>query len=151
MKRPRGSSLRVRDSERGRDTVVIAREVGLPVGRTRFSGVGVVAEFLVEFGPSEDVDFARQEREHAMDEVEGVVAIGAEQQHGGAREALVLERGDLDLRGEIDVGVGSVGKAFLESVFLEDSLVRLLVEEALLRSNCVGVGEIEVARLQGET
>ena len=86
-----------------------------------------------------------------MDEVEGVVAIGAEEEDGGTREALVLERGDFDLRGEVDVRVGSVGKAFLESVFLEDSLVRLLVEEALLRSNCVGVGEIEVARLQGET
>lgn len=86
-----------------------------------------------------------------MDEVEGVVAIGAEQQDGGTREALVLERGNLDLRGEIDVGVGSEGKAFLEGVLLEDALVRLLVEEALLCSNCVGVGEIEVARLQGET
>lgn len=85
-----------------------------------------------------------------MDEVEGVVAIGAEEEDGGTREALVLERGDFDLRGEVDVRVGSVGKAFLESVFLEDSLVRLLVEETLLRSDCVGVGEVEVARLQGE-
>lgn len=85
-----------------------------------------------------------------MDEVEGVVAIGTEEEDGGTREALVLERGDFDLRGEVDVRVGSVGKAFLESVFLEDSLVRLLVEETLLRSDCVGVGEVEVARLQGE-
>ena len=128
-------------------TVVVPGEIGLPVGRAALAVVGLGAEFLVELGPAEDVDLARQQSEQSMHELERVVAIGTQQKHGGTGEALVLKGGDLDLRGEIHVGVRSEGQTLLEGFFLQNALVGLLVEQPLLGADGVGVGEVEVARL----
>ena len=78
----------------------------------------------------------------------GIVAIGAEEQHCGTREALILIGGDGDGSREIDRLIRHVGNLVLLRLVPKNPLVSLLVQKPLLSANRAGVGEFDVAALQ---
>lgn len=82
-----------------------------------------------------------------MSDEMGIIAIGAEKQHRGASEALVLIGGDGDRSIEIDRLIRHVGSLGLLRLIPEDSLVSLFVQKTLLSADRVGVCELDVAAL----
>ena len=83
-----------------------------------------------------------------MSDEMGIVAIGTEKQHCGAREALILIGGDGDRRIEIDRFIRHVGNLILFRLIPKNPLVSLLVQKTLLSADGVSVCEFDVAALR---
>ena len=130
-------------------TVVVAGKDLLP---PRLEPLGLllllVVELLHELALAVYVHFLRQERQQRVYEHPRVVPVGQQQQHLRSREALVHEGGHGDGGVQVHVFWRRVRRVVFESFLLEDALVGLLVQEALLLADDHRVSLFNVVALR---
>ena len=114
-------------------TVVVAGKDLLP---PRLEALGLllllVVELLHKLALAVYVHLLRKERQQRLHEHPRVVPVGQQQQHLRPREPLVHEGGHGDGGVQVHVLRRGVRRVVFESFLLEDALVGLLVQKALL-------------------
>ena len=107
----------------------------------------VVVELLHKLALAVYVHLFRQERQQRVHEHPRVVPVGQQQQHLRSREALVHEGGHGDGGVQVHVLRRGVRRVVFEGFLLEDALVGLLVQKALLLADDHRVGLLDVVAL----
>ena len=128
-------------------TVVVAGKDPLPPWLEALGLLLVVVELLHELALAVYVHLLRQEGQQRVYEHPRVVPVGQQQQHLRSREALVHEGGYGDGGVQVHVLRRCVRRVVFEGFLLEDALVGLLVQEALLLADDHRVGLLDVVAL----